>query len=306
MSEAERNNRLRLAHEAAMLFDTRLPYIKGMRLVRNKVTQLLAPTLNLPRTIQTRYGFEMRVTNIEDDIDRNLYFTGTYEAGTLHMLQKLLRPGDTFIDVGANIGLMSVLAATCVGPQGQVYAFEPEPDTFSLLQRNIGLNELTNVVMTNKGLGSQTGAAKIYSNRHDNRGMASFLKNQPEATAVTDVPVITLDAFVEAQQIERVHVIKIDVEGWELAVLQGARGLLSQEDAPILCVEYNTELPDQQQVYDFISAINAYKIFIPAHGNGRVSRLIPVNSAHDLPQRGNPNLFCLLPAQAEYFSVSLT
>lgn len=89
--------------------------------------------------------------------------------------------------------------------------------------------------------------------------------------------------------------MKIDVEGWELEVLRGARMLLSSPESPILCVEYNTRLPEYKAVYDLITSSNKYQVYVLPHGNWHTSRLIEVQSVDDLPAIGSINIYCFLP-----------
>jgi hypothetical protein len=175
------HTRLQLAHWIAELFDSRLPYFKGARQLRNVLTSMMAPAIRPPQTISTRYGFDMIVTTDYDTIDYQLYAHGIYEAGTLNIISQCLNEGDIFIDVGANIGLMTLLGARRVGPSGGVYAFEPAPATFGLLQDNISLNQMKNIHAMNVGLGSAQGVEVIYSNRQNNRGMTSFVEKEPGA-----------------------------------------------------------------------------------------------------------------------------
>jgi FkbM family methyltransferase len=289
------SKRLRLAHHIAELFDTRLPYFKGARQLRNVFTQMLAPAIEPPQRISTRYGFDMLITSAHDAIDYQLYTRGIYEAGPLYIIHHCLNEGDVFVDVGANIGLMSLLAGTQVGETGAVYAFEPVADTFTLLQNNIALNRMNNIYALNSGLGSAQEVKTIYSSRHDNRGMASFIQKNSGVADQTEVQILTLDVFLAEQGVDAVRMMKIDVEGWELEVLKGAQGLLKSPGAPMLCVEYNTQLPEYKAVYDFITTINSYQVYALPHGNWHVSRLLEIKSVDSLPAVGSINIYCFLP-----------
>lgn len=287
------SKQLKLSHNVAKLFDTQLPYFKGARQIRRALTDLIAPPLHPPQTIPTRYGFDIVITTKHDAIDNELYQYGAYEAGTLQIIEECLEEGDIFIDVGANIGLMSLLGATRVGRRGSVYAFEPAPDIFNLLQTNISINHLSNVYASNFGLGSSKGRGSIYK-YHDNRGMTSFVKRNTSTQGSVDVPISTLDNFLKEYDVSDVKMIKIDVEGWELEVLKGSLELLSNNNAPIIVIEYNTSFPSHQEIYELITSINDYQVFILAHSNWHVSPLIPVNNFSSLPTKGSPNLFCFL------------
>jgi FkbM family methyltransferase len=193
---------------------------------------------------------------------------------------------------------MSLLAARRVGNSGAVYAFDPAPDTFRLLQENIALNQMKNIRAVNVGLGAAQSAEVIYENRQDNRGMASFIDRDLETAVGVEVPVHTLDGFLAEQGVSTVRMMKIDVEGWELEVLKGAQSLLKQKSAPIISIEYNTALPRHREIFDFITKTNNYQVFILEHSNWHVSSLARVDK-QQLPSKGSPNLFCFLPLHGQ-------
>lgn len=287
--------RLDMAHRLAKWLDSQVPYFRGSRRLRNFLTKLIAPPPIPPLVVSTRYSFLLELTSSVDNIDQEIYYRGTYEAGTLDIIEKCLRPGDIFLDVGANIGLMSLLASTCISPAGRVYAFEPEPHTFRLLQKNISMNSIQNILTFNIGLGATKGSQEIYNNQDDNRGTSSFIKHTSEAVKAAEVPVTTLDDFIIENQIHSVRMMKVDVEGWEMEVLKGAQTLLSSPQAPIVCIEYNTSFPNHADIYDFLVSMNTYQMYILSHANWRVSRLVQIQSLNDMPQTGSPNLYCFLP-----------
>lgn len=288
------SKRIKMHHTIAEFFDTRLPYFKGARQLRRVLARFMTPPLHPPQRVLTRYGFDIMLSTDHDAIDIELHQYGTYEAGTLHIISQCLQKGDVFIDIGANIGLMSLLGAIEVGKSGSVYAFEPVPDTFGLLQTNLFINQIHNVYALNFGLGSTKGEGKIYK-YPDNRGMNTFVKRNLSAQESTNVPIHTLDTFLKELNIDKVKMLKIDVEGWELEVLKGSMNLLSSGNAPIIAIEYNTSFPFHQDIYKLITSVNDYQIFMLRHANWHVSPLTAVHNSFDLPSKGSPNLFCFLP-----------
>jgi len=98
---------------------------------------------------------------LSSDIGRCVWVAGCFEPNEMHLLSKLLEPGGTFIDVGANIGLYSLAAARIVGPDGRVLAFEPSPRERGLLERNVARNSLTQVVVDSRGLGNAENAQAV-------------------------------------------------------------------------------------------------------------------------------------------------
>jgi FkbM family methyltransferase len=136
------------------------------------------------------------------------------------LIARYLHPGDCMIDVGANIGTLTLTAAARVGPTGAVYAFEPHPRTFGYLQENIALNGCTNVRALNFALGDRQGAVQFSDIRSDDQN--SIITSGKGIT----VPIHPLDDLEIAQPL--IHLLKIDTEGYEKFVFQGARRLLTR------------------------------------------------------------------------------
>ncbi len=267
------------------------------KLLRN-ANKLLGPRPKGPFVTTTSLGFDVIIDPHKNKgVDTSIYYNGLYEAGTLFTLTQALRKGDIFIDVGANIGLMSLTAAQAVGSTGKVYAFEPVPDVFAILKENVALNNICNIFPFQKALGSKSEQKKIYEQIHINKGSASFIQPDDDNATHHDVVVDTIDNFIRIMEITSVQLIKVDVEGWELEVLQGARHILSEKHAPILCVEYSESFFSHKKklvdLYNFIHSVNDYQIFKLKHGKETISQLINIKRLSDLPQ--HDNIFCFLP-----------
>lgn len=138
------------------------------------------------------------------------------------------RPGDTVIDVGANIGSLSLAAAAAVGPRGKVIAIEPHPVVFKYLCGNVRLNPALAVETVNVALGDECGTLRFSNLPSDNY-------NAVDAAGELEVPVSTLDVLLE-KRIGRVRLLKIDVEGYEEFVLRGGRELIKRTD----CILYES------------------------------------------------------------------
>ncbi len=168
-------------------------------------------------------------------IDWNLAVRGTYEPGTLTLIRKFLGSGDTFVDVGANIGLMSVTAARCVGPSGQVLAFEPDSRNFPRLASARQANSVPQLLPIPLALGSHTGHITINRAPGGDGGLSS-IKEIPGFIGGEQIRLTTLDAMVDALCIDQINLIKIDVEGAEEDVVMG--GLKSiMRFRPVLIIE---------------------------------------------------------------------
>lgn len=241
--------------------------------------------------IKTLYGFPLFINpRFDKGIEKKLYLTGTYEKGLLNLLGQLLNRGDVVVDAGANIGLISVFSGLQVGPSGLVLAFEPHPETLLLLNRNIQVNRLSHVKVLPQGLGSERSKAKIYSNLHINRGAASMVDFQEGAPSF-DIEVSVLDEVLATQKVDRVKLLKVDVEGFEMEVLKGSKELLSRQDGPILVVEcsntrqnYHYSMDD---LFRFLTDTHGYLIFRFAISKEKISKLLPVNSVDELPHHDN-------------------
>lgn len=151
---------------------------------------------------------------------------------SLDRLFGLMRPGMVVLDVGANIGFTALTAATRVGPNGRVFAFEPHPANYGTLVGNIKLNPDLRIEAFNLGLGRNPRDATMSEPTSRNPGGFHI---QEGGTGVM-VEIDTLDAVVAREGIGRVDVMKIDTEGFEREVLGGADGLL-RESRPTIFIE---------------------------------------------------------------------
>jgi FkbM family methyltransferase len=184
-------------------------------------------------------------TTLGTDASLCVYVAGSFEPNEFAFLARTLRPGMTFIDVGANEGLFTLFAARHVGTAGRVIAAEPSGRERTLLERNIALNGLANVTVVPQALANAPGTAEllIAPQRHGlHNTLGDFIYQYDGALAPKreTVAVETLDALQQRLSLARVDVMKIDVEGAEVKVLTGGRTLLATS-RPILLVEANEE-----------------------------------------------------------------
>lgn len=144
-----------------------------------------------------------------------------YDPPTTQLLERLLERGMVFVDVGAHVGYFALLAARLVGPSGRVYAFEPDPSNFTLLERNIALNSYRNVVPTRRAVSERSGRATLFL---DARGSdRNSLFPETEKSSTVEIETVGLDEFFEVERLDQVDVLKIDAEGAEMAVMRGMR-----------------------------------------------------------------------------------
>ncbi|MDI9238832.1 FkbM family methyltransferase [Lysobacter sp. LF1] len=183
-------------------------------------------------------GIDLRLS---EHMQSRIFWMGYYNREVVATLNQLLQPGMTFIDIGANIGEVSMIAAKRVGAQGSVIAFEPVTHHADRLQRHLSDNALDWVRVERIALGDRTGEQVMYDpagadNPHDeNFGLGSLFGGE-DASAIGTVEVTTLDAYLVQNPVQRLDLIKIDIEGAELPCLVGARETISRY-LPHLIVE---------------------------------------------------------------------
>jgi FkbM family methyltransferase len=179
---------------------------------------------------------------------------GLYELAKAAAMRDLLAPGATFVDVGANKGDFSVLAATLVGDAGRVLAFEPEPENCRWIERTLALNERRNVRLFPLALGDRDGEAVLQLSRQS--GAHTLVPGLPgRAEGELRVPTRTLDGLLAELGTPRVDVLKLDVEGFELPVLRGASRTLASNPALVLLLDLHPHLGvDTGEVARFLQA----------------------------------------------------
>jgi FkbM family methyltransferase len=177
--------------------------------------------------------FELDLT---DWIQRSIYL-GTYEPVETRLVTAFLKPGMTVVDIGANVGYYTALAASRVGPQGRIYAIEPDSRAFSQLENLIANNRIPARAF-HVGLGEKSGEEHLYQSPDSHNNTPTMIAHggfAPKAAISTR----KLDDCLDEWQVPRVDLLKIDVEGWEPRILEGAsRSLAAGRIDAILC-EFN-------------------------------------------------------------------
>jgi len=201
-----------------------------------RIAKVLLGNLEGPGTVIDRFGFTYEVPDLREPIAFHLLINGVYEPEVQDLLFRALPAGGVFIDVGANIGTFTIPAAKHVGPSGKVVAIEASPNVFSVLQKNVALNNMSNVQLVCAAAGANNDEARFYPAPSDHFGMGSRAP-QFNATPIS-VPCVTPDSLVRKFGLPSVDLVKIDVEGFELDVLKGAIELLGRERPPLVIFEF--------------------------------------------------------------------
>jgi len=179
--------------------------------------------------------------DLSEGIDFAIYLLGAFERSTVNTLEKLVKPGDVVFDIGANIGAHTLGLARSVGPSGRVYGFEPAAFAFAKLRANLALNpDLDSRTFPRQILLSASAAdpseAEIYASWPLEAMDSVHPKHRGELVTTRGAVVDTLNHFVEREGIDRLDLIKMDVDGHELPVLQGGLGMI-KKFRPILVME---------------------------------------------------------------------
>ena len=163
---------------------------------------------------------------------------GFYEKIELDVFERLTRSSQRVVDVGANVGLYTCLAATWLPPDGRVTAFEPVPANLQYLHQNVGQNTLSDrVVIEEMAVGDGPGVIDIYLVEGSIGTHSASARNALDSTRSVTVAVVSLDQYLADRSGPRTDILKVDVEGYEGHVLRGARTLL-RNDGPTLLVEF--------------------------------------------------------------------
>jgi FkbM family methyltransferase len=222
---------------------------------------------------------------------------GDYDRVNNALIRNFVHPGNVCFDVGANIGVYSAVLARAVGPEGHVHAFEPVPHIRQKLQRNLGLNGFDWVTVNDVGLGDTNAELPMHQVKEGTfrAGTSSFVRNTTiqemgdELFQVRPAQIITMDDYVQRNNIKRLNFIKIDVEGFELNVLLGGKETLSNLK-PKIIMEFDMDRHgDKSSAFKDLFADLRYDVYecIPF---GREIVLEPFGFAAQPRER---NLLCL-------------
>ncbi|QGN54946.1 FkbM family methyltransferase [Novosphingobium sp. Gsoil 351] len=176
--------------------------------------------------VRTRFGFRMAVNRL-DAIKWCIYYFGQFEPRISRAFVNLLQPGDIAIDIGGNVGYHTLLAAKLVGPSGRVLAFEPSQRNFAELCDNIALNGFDNVVPSRVAVSDVAGTVELYFGGENEQGNSTLFPSEAGWSS-EKVEAISFAQIADRCELERVTLIKIDVEGAEGHVIRGIVPYLSR------------------------------------------------------------------------------
>ncbi|MDP3947248.1 MAG: FkbM family methyltransferase [bacterium] len=214
---------------------TPLRKVKGAFAFSDVLFRLLSPTSGGIVDIQ---GSKMEINLKDPDPVMRKTFHGycterVHERETTTLFARIVKPGDTVVDLGANIGYFTLLFSRLVGPAGKVFAFEPEPKNFAYLRRNIEINNYKNITALEKAASDKNGTTKLFVCSYDTghhtinqyEGVDAYRRGKPSEKKSIDIEMVRLDDFLRGKT-PRVDVVKMDVEGAEPLAIAGMDGIL--------------------------------------------------------------------------------
>jgi FkbM family methyltransferase len=190
--------------------------------------------------------------DLSDLLSREVCFTGLYEPPVTRVFQRQLRPGGTAMDVGANWGYFTLLAAASVGSSGAVVSLEPDPRQYDALARNVEMNGFTHVTTVRAAASARSGRVTLlgYADEEANRGVTRIAagtdRGATDAARQFEVDAVTIDGLMP--QVREVDLVKIDVEGAEDLVLEGMREGLSLHRYRAVLLELHPKLLEARGV----------------------------------------------------------
>jgi FkbM family methyltransferase len=249
------------------------PLLEKLRSLGFRFTSVgsrLADSLNIPIPIRLDFGVWWLARN--DHVGRPLR-NRSFEPDELAFVARFVKPGMTVLDLGAHHGLYSLLASKRVGHSGQVFAFEPSPRERNALRLHLTLNFCRNVSVEKVALGNENTESDLHVVDSWAVGCNSLRPpDVAEKTSLERVRVTKLDDWLTERKIGPVHFIKLDVEGGELAALQGASELISNRPRPVILAEVQDVRTrpwgyQAKEIIDFLGSRN-YQWFSLQSGAG--------------------------------------
>lgn len=226
----------------AALFTRNLYVIPGGYFLVKFIKNLFQKNYRAPewRTFSFR-GINMKV-DISKSMGAAIYWRGAHDWAPIFVLGKILKKGQTIIDVGANQGEYSLWAVKQAGPNGRIIAFEPMDGLFGQLKTNFSLNPgyQKALIPVKTGLSDKPGQLNLYGKEGDNEGVNTMFPTESHTVLIQKIKLDTLDNQLNLMNTGSVDLIKVDVEGAELQVLKGALNTLKKHK-PYLMIEINRE-----------------------------------------------------------------
>jgi len=226
------------------------------------------------------------------------YYEADYEPSSFKFFRRHCRSGDTVLDIGAHMGLFSVLAARCVGRNGRVFAFEPTPSTRRVLQKVVALNGCSHIVQVRGEAISGSSGEAIFHDTGDAVSNANSLIPSQRSHAGIRVATLTIDDLVRQRALTP-QVLKIDVEGAEAAVLRGATQTFATLRPMVLLGLHPALLPGGETLREIWQLLQEYQMDVSLLNGG-------TQTGDDQERIGKPIDEAYFCSRSHHFDVQLT
>ena len=220
--------------------------------------------------------------SLSEHMQRRIFWMGFYSQGVVALIKRTVTEDMTVVDVGANVGEITLVCSKLVGSGGHVLAFEPVERILKSLTKNVAANAIRNVSIFPLGLADHDGSATIYescgqgASDDEHHGLGSLYGKSDEHRSLGVIKLARLDRICEELTIRRIDLIKIDIEGAELACLRGAKDIISLMRPRIIIEiqEYSSSRAGYEQgdILDFLS-LYGYE-FYSIDAKGRTTPLL--------------------------------
>ena len=224
-------------------------YIEGLKTGRISLKNVLRsykvkhrdkkfPRIKNP-VVRTIYRTKMYLNPKDNVISKYLYVYKCWEPQETEYFKKIILEGMHVIDIGANIGYFSILFSKWVGDKGKVFAFEPEPENYSILVKNIQANNCNNIIPIKKAVSNKEGTLILFQseeNKGDHRIFDAEILPEDKNRNKIEIESIKLDSFILSEQ--KIDFIKMDIQGSEMLALEGMMQILSRNHKMYLFTEF--------------------------------------------------------------------
>jgi len=278
--------------------------LKGILLYHYRILKLLKLDLSQEHIIKIN---ECTLTLIPNDkgISERLLLFNVHEPLVTKLLIRELKEGMTCLEVGGNLGYYATLESKIVGDKGKIIAIEPSPRNFSYLKHNLEQQNRSNYEVYNFACGNQEGEVKFLVSDKSNRCMVIKDGDEiPSDLEVIKIPIKKLDIFLKEKGIEKIDFIRMDVEGYERNILEGAMKLLTKFK-PLMLVEVHKMIMGDDLTKKFFNELKTYgyekgyfvprELDLPFMGNENDIRKVTINQLNEeLENNSLPRSFNLL------------
>jgi len=227
-----------------------------------------------PIVMTKLYDGSMIFVNLDDYVGRPIYYFGDLDRKISWVFQKVLRPGDTVLDIGANFGLYTMYASKLVGQRGHVHAFEPQQNLAELIKKSAQINGYSQITLHNIALSEDDGIIDLFIPT-DNSGRASLSKKIGRSGTIIQVQKKNTANYLSSLAIDTIRLMKLDVEGHEEIILQSGLEFFRTHRPDVILFEEHKKPIAQQPTVKLIESIG-YVIFEIPKSKFRM-RLLEIN-----------------------------